>query len=213
MSNVSQALIMRWKAATRFARPSSQTSDKMESLDVDIQGPYGWPRFEGSRTRLPTISGVYLMTFEYRDGFLPYGFGITRRPLRKRFLEHTRSYITGNYNILDLEAAQQGIRKVAWKGWSWTPEKRADFEARRSEIVALAQQQISATRIFVMRIGAASRLLERIEGALGRHFYQNENTLCDRGMFLAPRWQTEEPILATIRCGSVLYELPSQLEI
>jgi len=73
----------------------------MQSLDVDIQGPYGWPKFEGSLTSLPAIPGVYLMTFEYRDGFLPYGFGITRRPLRKRFLEHTRKYVTGNYNILD----------------------------------------------------------------------------------------------------------------
>lgn len=185
----------------------------MESLDVDIQGPYGWPRFECGQTRLPAVSGVYLTTFEYRDGFLPYGFGITRRPMRQRFLEHTRSYVSGNYNILDLGAAQQGIRKVAWKGWSWTPEKRDEFEARKPEIVSLAQQQISATRIFVMRIGAASRLLERMEGALGNHFYQNENTLCDRGMFLAPRWQTEEPVLATFRCSSVLYELPSQLEI
>jgi hypothetical protein len=185
----------------------------MESLDVDIQGPYGWPKFEGSLTSLPAIPGVYLTTFDYRDGLLPYGFGITRRPMRKRFLEHTRSYVSGNYNILDLEAAQRSVRKVAWKGWGWTPEKRADFEARKSEVVLLAQRQMSATRIFVMKLDAAPRLLERMEGALGNHFYQNNNTLCDRGMFLAPRWQTEGPLLATFRCGSVLYELPAQLEI
>jgi hypothetical protein len=185
----------------------------MERVDVHIEGPYGWPKFEGSLSKLPAVPGVYLMTFEYRDGFLPYGFGITRRPMRQRFLEHTRKYVSGDYNILDVEAAQQGIRNVVWKGWGWTPEKRAEFEARRSEIVLLAQQQISATHIFVMRIGANSRLMERMEGALGNHFYQNENTLCDRGMFLALLWKTEVPFLATFRCDSVLYELPPQLEI
>jgi hypothetical protein len=185
----------------------------MESLNVEIQGPYGWPNFEGGLAILPAISGVYLMTFEYRDGFIPYSFGITRRPMRERFFEHTRSFVSGDFNILDLESALRGIRTIGWKGWGWTPEKRADFEARKAEIVASAQRQMSATRIFVMELGVAPRLLERMEGALGNHFYQNENTLCDRGMFLAPRWQTEDPILATFRCGSVLYELPSQLEI
>lgn len=102
---------------------------------------------------------------------------------------------------------------MVWKGWGWPPEKRADFEARKSEIVFLAQRQISATRIFVLKLPTTARLLERIEGTLGNHFYQNQSTLCDRGMFLAPRWQTEDPILVTLRCGSVLYELPSQIEI
>jgi hypothetical protein len=185
----------------------------MESLNLEIQGPYGWPNFEGGLAILPAIPGVYLTTFEYRDGFVPYSFGITRRPMRERFLEHTRSYVSGDYNILDLESAQQGIRKICWKGWGWTPEKRADFDARKSEIVSLAQLQITATRIFVMELGTSSRLLERMEGALGKHFYKNKDTLCDHGMFLAPRWPTEDPILVNFRCGKVLHELPSQLEI
>jgi hypothetical protein len=192
---------------------SADNLRRMKSLDVDIRGPYGWPKFEGALTHLPAIPGVYLMTIEYRDGYRPYGFGLTRRPVRKRFLEHTRWYVSGDYNILDLESAQQGIRAVVWEGWGWTPKKRAAFEARKSEIVLLAHRQISATRIFVMTLGVAPRLLERMEGALGKHFYRNEETLCDRGVFLAPRWPTEDPILATFGCSSVLYGLPPQLQI
>jgi hypothetical protein len=192
---------------------NASTGQEMNNLDVEIEGPYGWPRFEGSQSKLPITPGVYLLTFDYKDGFIPYGFGITRRPMRKRFLEHTREYVTGNYNILELDAAQHGTRKIAWKGWGWTPEKRADFEARKSQIVLLAHQQMSATRIFIMQLGVEPRLLERMEGALGKHFYQNKEGLCDRGMLLMPRWGKEEPISVTFQSGPILYELPSQLEI
>ena len=67
--------------------------------------------------------------------------------------------------------------------------------------------------IFVMNLGVTPRMLERMEKALGKLFYQNDDTLCDRGTFLAPRWKTENPILATFRCGSVLYDIPAHLQI
>lgn len=153
------------------------------------------------------------MTVEHRDGFLPFGVGITRRPMRKRFLEHTRSYETGNYNILDLDAAQQGIRKVVWKGWGWTPEKRADYEAQKNEIVAVAQRQMSGTRIFIIDTGITPRLLERMEAAIANHFYKFDDTLFDRGMLRMSRWQSEEPIIATFQRSSKLNELPSEIEI
>ena len=131
--------------------------------------------------------------------------------MRARFGEHTRSYRTGNYNILDVDVGQQGSREVVWKGWGWTSDKRADFDARRSEIVSLAERQLLATRIFVMDFGAIPRGLERMEAAIGNHYYKNDDTLFDRGMFLAPRWKTEEPVLVTFRCGSLLFELPPRL--
>ena len=114
----------------------------MISLPLQIDGPFGWPKFESGLPLLPAIPGVYLMAVEHREGFLPYGVGITRRPMRKRFMEHTRSYVTGNYNILEVDSAKQGLRKVVWKGWGWTPEKRSDFDTRQAEIVDLAKKQM-----------------------------------------------------------------------
>jgi hypothetical protein len=186
---------------------------RMKSLEIDIAGPFGWPGFEGGLPPLPAVRGVYLPTFEHQNGFLPYGVGITRRSMRSRFREHQLKYVSGDYNILDVYTANQGIRKVIWKGWSWTAEKRADFDARKSEIVSLAQREMAATRIFTMDLGSSPRLLERIEGAIMNHFYQNVDTLFDQGAFRMPRWQTEDPIVATFRCGSVLHGLPPQLEI
>jgi hypothetical protein len=185
----------------------------IKTLDIEIAGPFGWPKYEGSQLPLPAVRGVYLQTFEHQDGFLPYGVGITRRLMRSRFSEHGRKYVSGDYNILDVDASNRGVRTVVWKGWGWSPEKRADFDARKSEIVALAQREMLATRVFTMDLGSNKRLLERVEGAIAKHFYQKADSLFDQGMFLAPRWQTEEPIFAAFRCGRLLHGIPPQLEI
>ena len=115
----------------------------MKKISFPILGPFGWPKYESGLPLLLEIPGVYLMTVKHQDGFLPYGVGVTRRPMRERFVEHTRAYVKGEYNILDLNAAERGTREVLWKGWGWTPEKRADYEARKDEIIAFAKSQIS----------------------------------------------------------------------
>ncbi|MBE2233357.1 MAG: hypothetical protein IAE85_07680 [Anaerolinea sp.] len=185
----------------------------MSNVLFSITGSFGWPRYENGQPTLPEIPGVYLMTVAYEDGFLPYGVGVTRRPVKRRFVEHTRKFVNGEYNILDLDHAQQGIRKVVWKGWGWTPEKRADYEARKSQIIALAQQQMLGTHIFVIETGTAVRLLERIEAAIANHYYKRDEILFDRGTLCMPRWEAEEPIFATFHCQSNLYGFPYQVEV
>jgi hypothetical protein len=186
---------------------------KLTGLEIIVEGPYGWPKFEGSLPPLPPVRGVYLLTFEHRDGFLPYSVGITRRPMRMRFLEHRRKYVSGDYNVLEVNAGQQGTRSLFWKGWNWAPERRAAFDATKSDIVGKAERQMEATSIFTMNIGTSPRLPERIEGAIANHFYQRNDTLFDQGMLRMPRWSSEEPIIAAFHCKSALYGLPSQLEI
>jgi len=185
----------------------------VKSILFHILGPFGWPNCENGLPALTNIPGVYLMTVRYRDGFLPYGVGVTRRPVKQRFLEHTRSYVKGEYNILDMDVAQQGIRRVVWKGWGWTSEKRADYKARQSEIIARAQCQMLTTCIFVIETGITHRLLERIEAAIANHFYRQDEILFDRGMLCMPRWESEEPVVAIFQCESTLYGLPSEIEI
>jgi hypothetical protein len=181
---------------------------------LNIEGPFGWPSFESGLAALPPIPGLYVIAFPYLDGFIPYAVGITRRPVRKRFLEHTKKYLTGDYNILDVEAAQCGERKVLWKGWGWSPEKKADFEARKAEICELARRQMNAMRVFLIEVSLDGRLLERLEGALIAHYERAmEGVLFDRGMLKMPRWQSEGPVSVTLSCGVSLLGMPSTLEI
>jgi hypothetical protein len=43
------------------------------SISTPIFGPFGWPNLEDAQLQLPSKSGAYLMTVEYKDGYLPFG--------------------------------------------------------------------------------------------------------------------------------------------
>jgi len=183
----------------------------MISLSIQLLGPFGWPKLKDTQLPLPSKSGVYLMTVEHKDGYLPFGVGITRRPMRKRFMEHTRSFKAGDYNILDVNSAYAGIRKIVWKGWGWTDDKRADYSSRKDEVISLALAQLSCTRIFVIEISDPPRVLERIECALVNTFHQSGNELVDKGMLLMARKHNEEPVSLSFESTVLIYGLPTNL--
>lgn len=182
------------------------------------EGPFAWPGFEriASLPPIPHRPGVYLQTFEYRDGYLIYLAGITRRAVPARFREHTRKYLNGDYNVLDIDAAQQGVRQEVWHGWGYARAHREEFEVRKREILEAVHRQLAGFRIFVADVGEGPRLLERLEAAIMNHLYQQPPPICDipdRGMYLAPRRSSEPPIRARNVCGVALHGLPAFLEI
>ena len=184
-------------------------------MEVRWTGPYGWPRYEGHLPAVPRHPGVYLQTVEYRKGFLIYCAGITRRSIRKRFAEHTRKYMSGDYNVLDMAAMHHGVRKEIWHGWGWSPEKRVKFKKRKLKILEAVRKQLEGFRIFVADLGAEERILERIEASIMNTLYQHPRfcKIPDEGMMLAPRWNSEKPISATNTCSVRLHGLPACFEI
>jgi hypothetical protein len=192
-------------------------SDKT-TIAVTWTGPFAWPAFE-SEVNLPSIPkhpGVYLMTVEYLNGYLIYVVGITRRSVPARFREHNRNYLSGEYTVLDITALQQGIRKEIWHGWGWTPEKRTDYESRKVAIDDSARQLLAGYRIFVANITTQPRILERLEASIMNRLYEEPSPLCDipdRGMMLAPRWESEGIVVVENEFPAILYGLPRNLEI
>lgn len=49
-------------------------SEKETSIEIKWTGPYGWPGFESENElpSIPGIPGIYLWTFEYKDGYVIY---------------------------------------------------------------------------------------------------------------------------------------------
>ena len=82
------------------------------------------------------------MTFQHKLGFLIYAAGITRRPIPARFGEHPRGYRDGKYNVLDLGAAEKGIRREIWHGWGYARNHREEFEERKEEIIQAVDNQL-----------------------------------------------------------------------
>ncbi len=187
-------------------------------VEILWAGPYGWPQFEtGSNLPpIPKLPGVYLQAVEYQDGYLIYAAGLTRRSVPKRFREHTLKYMSGDYNVLDIAAMQQGIRREVWHGWSWSPEKRAEFEERKPVILGAVREQLAGFRIFVADIGTEPRILERLEATVMSSLYKQPPPFCDipdKGMMLSPRRKSESPIVVKNTCAVMLHGLPDYLEL
>ena len=188
------------------------------ATEVAWTGPHAWPTFEGESALLPVPnhSGIYLWAFEYRSGYIIYVAGITRRSIPTRLREHTAKYMKGDYTILDMTAITRGVRKELWHGWGWIPEKRKEYEERKEDLVVAARRQLAAYRVFVADVGTAPRLLERLEGAIMNALYGEPppySEIPDKGMMLAPRWESEEPITARFRSDATLFGLPPEVEI
>lgn len=181
-------------------------------------GPYSWKGFEleNNLPSLPEQPGVYLQTFEYNDGYIIYCAGLTQRTIRIRMSEHNRKYKRGEYNVLDINALTQGVRKEIWHGWGWTPAKRLEFEERKDLILDSVQKQLKNFRIFVTDIGTGTRILERLEAAIMNNLYKQPPPFCDipdKGMHLSPCRSSEVSLTVRNSCDSLIYGLPNQLEI
>ena len=191
---------------------------EMITIEATWDGPYSWPTYETENKLppIPKIPGVYLQTFEYQGGYLIYAAGLTRRPAPRRFREHTHKYMNGEYTVLDIAAVQQGIRKEIWHGWGYAREHRDEFEERKSIILDAVHKQLAGFRVFVVDVGIEPRILERIEASVMNNLYQQPSPICaipDKGMQLAPRLDSEEPITIKNDCAAVLHGLSASLRI
>lgn len=182
------------------------------------KGPFSWPKFEfeNGLPAIPKEPGLYIQSAEYNEGYIIYCAGISRRPIPDRFREHSRSYLKGDYNILDIDLMKQGIRKVLWQGWGWSDEKRNKFNSNKSSLQDAVNKQLSGFRIFTVDIGLEPRILERLEAKVMSCLYHSEYLYCelpDKGMKLLPRRDDEKRITVKNNCEKALFGLPLAFEI
>jgi hypothetical protein len=130
-------------------------SRKVRTIEVRWDGPFSWPAFESENNLrpIPKVPGVYLQTFEYQGGYLIYAAGLTSESIPKRFKRHTRNYMNGEYNVLDIAAAQQGVRKRIWHGWTYARKHREEFEERKSIILDAVRKQLAGVSHLYCRNG------------------------------------------------------------
>lgn len=193
-------------------------TNKEKTIEAFWEGPFSWPGYEKENNLLPIPEkpGIYLQTFKYYDGFLIYAAGITLRTILKRFGEHTRNYLNGEYNVLDIGSAERGIRKEIWHGWGYARENREEFEEKKGLIQEAVHKQLSGFSIFTCNIGRERRVLERLEASIMNSVYNGPGPICDfpdRGMYLSSRWDSEKPIIVKNITPEKIYGLPGFLII
>ncbi|MDF7820727.1 hypothetical protein P1X15_24105 [Runella sp. MFBS21] len=189
---------------------------KIEVREIEWQGPFSWTGYENHNNldTIPETEGIYLWTFEYKDGYLVYCAGITKST-KKRFRQHTLGYKSGNYTVFNINEAEQGRRVEIWHGWSYARTHREEFNERKDEILSAVEEQLKSFRVFVAQI-PEKRERARFEAAIMNSIYGSTEPwaeLADRGMALSKRRKDEMPIFIKNINGIKFYGLPKTLEI
>ena len=120
----------------------------------------------------------------------------------------------GSYTVLNVEAAEKGVREEIWHGWNYAKTHQSEFELNKETILKAVDAQLCASRIFIAPV-EGKRKRERIEAAIMHHIYTSKDPwseLADRGMFLKERYNSEMPIEAKNICAAKIYGLPEFLE-
>lgn len=191
-------------------------SSKIAKEIINWEGPFSWPKFEkfNNQEKMQHAAGVYLWTFEYKEGFLIYAAGVTNST-KRRFATHTREYRKGNYTIFDINAAQKGQRKEIWHGWQYAKAHQDEFIERKEIILKSIEEQLKSFRIFIAEI-PDKRKRERLEAGIMQSIYISKefwSELADRGMYLKGRFNSEMPIEIKNCCNYKIYGLKESLEI
>jgi len=189
-------------------------ASKIKTENLVWQGPFAWIGYENDSQPIPDVAGVYIITFEYLDGYILRSVGVTSS-MKRRFIQHTREYKEGNYTLLDVESAKNGIRKELWHGWQYAKEHRNIFLENRDIILELVEKELSAYRLFICEV-TDKRKRERIEASILINNYISKEPwadLVDGGMSLRNRYNYEMPIQVKNICLHKLYGIPAIMEI
>lgn len=163
---------------------------------------------------MPDIAGVYLFTFEYKDGYILRSAGNTNS-MKRRFFEHTREYRSGRYTVLDVKSANMGERKEIWHGWDYAKAHQDEFLRYRDYILKSVENELASYNLFVAEI-ADKRKRERIEFAIVQNAYLSKEPwgdLVDGGMALKGRASYEIPIEIRNMSPYKIYGIPEMFEI
>lgn len=184
--------------------------------EIEWQGPFSWIGYENQNNlnKIPDTEGIYLWTFQYKDGYLIYCAGITKST-KKRFRQHTLEYKSGNYTVFNVNDAEQGKRVEIWHGWSYARTHREEFTERKEEILNAVEEQLKSFRVFVAQI-LDKRERARFEAAIMNNIYCSTESwaeLADRGMALSKRRRDEVPIIIRNISNVKFYGLSETLEI
>ncbi|WKZ47191.1 MAG: hypothetical protein QY306_15360 [Anaerolineales bacterium] len=191
-------------------------------LKVEFKGPFSWlgtdnteTIFDASDGKLP---GIYLWTTKITDGELIYYVGLTTRSFSQRSKEHFKEHFSGFYHLCSPKEFSLGEKIHLWNGmYGSTSEKSlTKFVERYGELSSAIVELAKVYRFYIAPLSYERRILERIEGGLANHLYNQPGKVGEfqeKGVNYRPRWETEIPLNVEFRCSENLLGLPDSLDI
>lgn len=188
----------------------------IETRDLQWQGPFTWPGLgnPNQSDKIPNILGVYLFTFEHKDGYTLHSVGVSSS-ISRRLSQHTFKYNNGEYNVVDVKSAQKWVRRDLWHGWEYAKKHREQFLENKDLILGFVKDELTAYRLFITEVDDR-RIRERIEAAILINAYSLKEPwtdIIDGGMHLRNRSSYETPIIMRNICPYKIHGLPETLEV
>ncbi len=197
-------------------------SEREEVLEVRFHGPFSWL----SGGPIPSVFehpagqeyGVYLWSVEYEGGDLVYYVGETWRSFAARMKEHLKEYLSGMYDIFDVEKFCRGEKDTLWGGmWRKGDEVRAgQFLRRHDELWPHLEGMIRCMRFHLgsIEVEKEKRPIQRVEAAVAACLRKQSGVVGafqDEGTIYSARWPEEEPIEVELTSDAPLLGLPRRL--
>jgi hypothetical protein len=154
--------------------------------------------------------GVYLWTVPTSTGYRPWYVGKTSRSFAHRTAEHVSGYLSGQYKAYSLASIVDGSYVPVPGG----PTKR--FPDSVPELLSSIRDRLPAilevlavTRLFVAPLDAP--VLDRVEGALGRHYEAQFGGYLEPGHRLPAAAADARPLLLRTGAAAVVLGLPTEI--
>lgn len=191
-------------------------------LDVDVRfsGPFSALGDGGCRCvftdEMARRRGIYLWTISVEDKDRPWYVGQTRRGFGQRMGEHLAGFLSGEYTAYDAAALSRGEYRRAHGAVEgpW-PQTLPSFLQTCESVIPNITALIRLIRFHLAPLDGDKHLLDRVEGAIGRHYRRHEDAALREffapGIKLPPRISGDRPVRVRLSSEVPLAGLPAEI--
>jgi hypothetical protein len=202
---------------------SAPSAPKGPAVDVPVHfhGPFSARSDHPKRPCLFSAdtgarSGVYLWTVTVNGAEWPWYVGQTRRGLVQRTAEHLRAYMSGEYPLVDAAALTRGeCRRVPGAPSGVWPHNMPDFLQNYEQLAPQISSLLAVIGFFYAPLPDDPHLLNRVEGAIGRHFKSHSHPGLRRffypGIRVPAAVPYDRPIRLQLSSDAALEGMPPEL--
>ena len=179
-------------------------------MEIEILGPFDYLPFPKDRTslyneKLTWEPGIYFWTFQIESSHYVNYIGISSNSIAYRQSEHLSKFLSGGYDIYDLNSLLNGKIERAYSPGAGSEEFNKNYEQ--------LEEQLNKLCFFFAPIDVESSTLKRIETAFITNVRNSDDNskILDNGNVSRYKRDDEEAIMLTIKTPTLIKGIPDSL--
>jgi len=189
------------------------------TLKIEFSGPFGLlgnHNFILFDQPICKSYGIYIWTARMNQSFIIEYIGMTTKTFKTRNMEHILNTFSGYYRICDSKMIKEGKIKIIWPGIIRKKNGLSEFSDNYLKIAPFILKYLQTIEVFVATIKSERRIIERIEGALAYHVWNQPlpaNALLPKDVHYRIRKENEMPINVMINCDEKILGIPKKIMV